>query len=724
MKKIFSEHWKVMQDTFDLGEKYEFYKAEGRTDILNSEGGYNFQPNEWEEIPMLGHLQLMLLADPHYDRCIRQFNAAPWWYRLDFTATEAEIAMGGLLRFEHADYYCKVWLNGTFLGAHEGYSTPFSFRVDGLLRQENVLMVKVWSPNDYDVAADEKTDPRFLMAIRNMMKGTYEHGDSLIHRDRNPVGLYGEVSLTLFENALISERPQVDVNLREQGNAQIGVRVRVLATDARKDAVCRLVLRSLDDGFAVDTAEMHVSLNAGETEICMNAAIESPRLWYTWDRGAQPLYRAEISIDSMCQTSAVFGVRRVELERTEQTTAFHLNGCKIYVRGTSYYPETYLSSMTEGRYLRDLVLLKQCGCNMVRVHVHQEKQAFYDLCDKMGIAVMQDTDFNWVHPQTQEWTERAIKLVGEQEEELHNHPSIFSWVCLNEPVVPHTPEMGRYEADAFFTYCQPGPQLYELLSHRRKDCAVIRASFAEKDLLSGDSHNYKGSIDGERGHYLETDTMVEKFNTEFGFDAPPDLEQLWREPRIARRGGWTRERLNEIQYYQYRYLKFLVEHYRLSKNNPTCGHMSFMLIDCSPSTFYGVLDYSGAAKPGIRAFLESNQPIGLFYRALGENKGLWVVNDTPQAYRNCTLGFSATGENGEIVAQERIAIDVEADSIDCALAVALDEKELVGGELRICLRGPDGAVIAENVYLDPFVHPVHPSGHPWHFSHTYGLRLY
>ena len=54
------------------------------------------------------------------------------------------------------DYYCKVWLNGVYLGSHEGYSAPFSFSLDEAVQRngKNRLIVKVWSPWDDEVAAN------------------------------------------------------------------------------------------------------------------------------------------------------------------------------------------------------------------------------------------------------------------------------------------------------------------------------------------------------------------------------------------------------------------------------------------------------------------------------------------------------------------------------------------------------------------------------------------
>lgn len=36
--------------------------------------------------------------------------------------------------FEGVDYSCEVWLNGTYLGSHEGAFAPFCFDVTKIIR--------------------------------------------------------------------------------------------------------------------------------------------------------------------------------------------------------------------------------------------------------------------------------------------------------------------------------------------------------------------------------------------------------------------------------------------------------------------------------------------------------------------------------------------------------------------------------------------------------------
>ena len=174
--------------------------------------------SDWQPIPRLAHLQLLLAPQPYFGRELRYFNEAPWWYRLDF-ATPAQ-ARQATLRFEGVDYFAKVFLNGKLLGEHEGYADPFEFEVGPLLNHHgpNVLVVKVWSPWDHEVAADA-VDSRVFSVVRHLLKGSYEHADTFVQRDVNPVGIWRPVRLILHDGLRSASEPAIETRIAGAGRA-------------------------------------------------------------------------------------------------------------------------------------------------------------------------------------------------------------------------------------------------------------------------------------------------------------------------------------------------------------------------------------------------------------------------------------------------------------------------------------------------------------------------
>lgn len=156
---------------------------------------------------------------------------------------------------------------------------------------------------------------------------------------------------------------------------------------------------------------------------------------------------------------------------------------------------------------RDLAAAVRVGVNALRIHVHVENNEFYDLCDQMGIVVIQDSDLNWTFPTDEQFTQRALAVVGGMIKRLRNHPSIIAWICINEA------------QEEFEAMARPGPQLVAEVKRPDPIRPTIRNSDYKNDLESGDAHDYRGSLG--RGHYADIFGSTEKLATEFGVDAPP-----------------------------------------------------------------------------------------------------------------------------------------------------------------------------------------------------------
>jgi beta-mannosidase len=370
-----------------------------------------------------------------------------------------------------------------------------------------------------------------------------------------------------------------------------------------------------------------------------------------------------------------------------------------------------------------VVAVRQAGCNAVRIHVHVENPVFYDLCDEMGIAVIQDSDFNWVHPADEAWKDRAVRIFADMIRHLRNHPSIIAWICLNEPSGPAPDQMHTYSKGTLLTTC-PGPYLVAEAQALDPQRPTIRGSGAWDDLLSGDSHNYLGSLNGNHTHYTDTFGKLEKFNTEFGFDAPACVHNLRRVPQIYRRLEPILDDIAGLHDYQYRLLKFFIENYRIQKYRPCSGYVQFMFIDLCPQSFYGVYDWWGMPKEGLRALEESNQPIGIFMEHKEKPIAIWAVNDLARSLGQCVVAWTVLDEEGAVITSGQQTVDIPEDCAVrvCDLAFAVDPNTPL--RVTLTLHDANGQLLAKNVYRNPFQHPAHPEGHPQRMSHELGMRLY
>jgi beta-mannosidase len=724
LEKALTSGWHVLQDVHDAGEALRLFED----GIVLTDVGH--QLSEWEPIDRLQHLQILFANQPYWGRELRYFNHAPWWYLNEFVADET--GDRATLEFSNVDYFCRVWLNGEFLGEHEGYSLPFSFDVTDIVRpgETNRLVVKVWSP--WDTAIDRDAHSmRTFRVVRDLVKGTYEHDDTLIARDINPVGIYGTVTLRTSSGVAFSGSPVLSYSLtKDRSGARLTARAPVVAHEATS-GMLEVTVRDSLTGAVAASERRDVELRAGQDEVTVDVDVADLELWNVWDRGNPQTYDVELRIGGTTVTKRI-GFRTAEMLRDEQRTILLLNGAPVYVRGTSYFPDVYMSTLTRERYVRDLTAIKSAGFNLIRVHVHVELDDFYDLCDELGIAVMQDSEYNWTHPVEPEWAERMVQIYLGTVNALAHHPSIVTWILLNEPGVLDAPDALDFEtASAAFTRDgglavsqSPGPQLVEAITAADPSRPVILGSFCEEDLLSGDSHNYRGSLEGPNEHYTAIDGTTEKLNTEFGFDAPGSEANLRTMGKVYERLRPLLPKLPEIQHYQYRLIKYYTEHYRVQRGEPNWGYVHFMFIDLSPQSFYGVYDWWGTPKPALAALMESNQPVlAMIQQTRDAASAVWVINDSAEDFgRVCVQWRVVDGECVIADRQEEVELGPGAKLRVADLPISAEDTGRVDADLIVRTAG--GRVVTRNRYRDLFGHPEHVPGHPTRMSHEYGVRLY
>ena len=76
------------------------------------------------------------------------YHGVAWYWTTFPTPSAAAPGTFHAVRFEEVDYFAEVWLNGAFLGSHEGAEFPFELKCDGALHAEgtNLLVARVINP--------------------------------------------------------------------------------------------------------------------------------------------------------------------------------------------------------------------------------------------------------------------------------------------------------------------------------------------------------------------------------------------------------------------------------------------------------------------------------------------------------------------------------------------------------------------------------------------------
>ena len=285
------------------------------------------------------------------------------WFRRRF-ATNASADRQTRLCFDGVNYRADVWLNGTYLGFHEGGFTPFSFRVDQHLNPsgENVLVVQV----------DNRSLPERIPGAR---LSWFNYG-----------GLFREIYLeeqpvVRIEDVWLDPYPLAE---GQHGPARIATAV-TLSNDREEPFDGELMITCGDA-----TASSEVNAPAGET-ITLHGELSFADIEY-WSPRQPHLFQARVELTSaegpVDQVASTIGVRRL----TTEGTAVLLNGEPTKLKGFNRhedYPTTGRSH-DENTLWEDLRTIKASGANFIRACHYPQHERFYDACDELGLMVMDE----------------------------------------------------------------------------------------------------------------------------------------------------------------------------------------------------------------------------------------------------------------------------------------------------------------------------------------------
>ena len=296
------------------------------------------------------------------------------------------------LEFLGAAHTCEVMLNGEKICRHEGGYSTFRVKLENL-KENNTLAVSV-DNSDNDRVYPQKADFTF-------------YG-----------GLYRGVNLIVV--------PASHFELGYCGTP--GIKVTPVVNLEEKNAV-----------VTVETwqtkAEAVTMEAAGKTQTVPSVAgyakaeftIENVHLWDGIDDPY--LYTATATLPSGDSVSTRFGCRKFEIDPQK---GFLLNGRSYPLRGGSRHQDCkgVGNALTIEHHKQDMEIIREMGCNTLRLAHYQHAQEFYDLCDEYGMVVWAEIPYITMHM----GGGRANTL--SQMEELvvqnYNHPSIAVWGLSNE----------------------------------------------------------------------------------------------------------------------------------------------------------------------------------------------------------------------------------------------------------------------------------------------------
>ncbi|MCX5867559.1 MAG: beta galactosidase jelly roll domain-containing protein [Proteobacteria bacterium] len=411
--------------------------------------------SDWDRIPVPSHFA-------RFDSRLSDFYR-PVWFRRHFALEEEAISRSRAfdLVFEGVDYFARVWLNGRFLGEHEGYFNPFRFEVSGLLQTgDNLLVVEVTNPYDYGLKGEA---PFLALSEKIWIKGVLNFHDCrpggimLSAREAQTRGTGGIIRPVFLKayGPLTLDQVFITPELSPD-NSRATVKLEYIISNRTGKTESASVMTSISgETFAspvTRTVLARVRVTPGPHRLSLSVPVDDPTLWWPAgypELGDPDLYRAETWIYSPTEVSDRradnFGIRTVRMTETgPESFIWYVNGERLFLRGsTTLIPTGYLAE-ADALYPRDFELLREAGINFLRPYSHVDPPVFYDYADRFGVGIVSEFSLQWEYspcgfsrsngdPDLAGNPKVIARMLAEAMYLHYNHPSILAWSVHNEP---------------------------------------------------------------------------------------------------------------------------------------------------------------------------------------------------------------------------------------------------------------------------------------------------
>jgi len=249
-------------------------------------------------------------------------------------------------------------------------------------------------------------------------------------------GVYRDVFLWTGGKVRIEPRDIfITTKSADEKSATVSVAITVTSDEDARVSLAGGV--TAPDGTKVCEDAQSLSVKKGKTQTEMVFEVENPALWDA-DHPHLYTFEATITCDGVCTDTAevTFGIR------TMSVSAEHgllVNGKQVKLRGGCiHHDHAALGAMAlPAAEERKLTLLKAAGFNAVRTAHYPPSLALLEICDRLGLYVMDEAFDMWNVPKNRmdyslwfkDWWDRDIRDMVLRD---RNHPCVISYSVGNE----------------------------------------------------------------------------------------------------------------------------------------------------------------------------------------------------------------------------------------------------------------------------------------------------
>ncbi len=331
------------------------------------------------------------------------------WYRRHLNLNDNDASSHYVLHFDGAYMNTSVYVNGQLVGMRPYGFISFSYDITPYLKKQgdNVVAVKV----------DNSKQPN--------------------SRWYTGCGIYRHVYLMKSSDIRIEEWGVQALTEVKKGKGKVTLNTKIENPSGRSRRV--IVHQTLWNKAhqMVSKASKACQVEANGTTISQLLNVNKPQLW---SLESPNLYTVTTEIEEngriLDRDTISIGLRNVAFDVKK---GFFLNGKNIKINGVCLHGDLGClgTAINEDALYRQLLMMKDMGVNAIRCSHNPPAPELLNLCDSMGLLVMDEAFDSWMQGKTtydysiyfKTWAERDLRDMVLRD---RNHPSIILWSIGNE----------------------------------------------------------------------------------------------------------------------------------------------------------------------------------------------------------------------------------------------------------------------------------------------------
>ena len=364
---------------------------------------------EWEMVNLPHTYNLDAYQQPNYYQ-------GKGIYRRTLTLPEVIPHRRYYLKIDAASKAAEVRVNGKEIGSHAGGYTAFIFDITPYIQKENVIEITV---------DNSRKDITPISADFTFWGGIY--------RD---VWLISTPEQHFRMDNMGSDG--IFVSTPEVNEKYAKVRLHGEVTNDAHGNATLMVRNTLFDptGKPLQTREQKLRLKAGETRGFDGTfgKIADPMLWSPENPQLYTIKTVLINPETdevLDEKSHNVGLRWFSFDGNK---GFSLNGKPYKLRGVNRHQDQAPVgvALDDEAHRRDIHLMKDLGCNFIRISHFPQDDALLEMCDKLGLLAWEEIPIINIVPDTPGYADNCERNLREMIRQHYNHPSVIAWGYMNE----------------------------------------------------------------------------------------------------------------------------------------------------------------------------------------------------------------------------------------------------------------------------------------------------